>query len=551
MSTGTGPLEEPIAESTRRALARIGTTLRGKYTLDGLLGEGGMAVVFSATHRNKKRFAVKMLYPEVSIYDDIRARFLKEGYVANTVAHPGVVQVLDDDVAEDGSAFLVMELLEGATAGALAEGNDGRLDVRTVLTIAHELLDALSAAHDKGIVHRDLKPANIFITSEGTLKVLDFGIARIREAAKQSGDSSTATGVMMGTPAYMPPEQAMGKSNEVDARTDLWAVGATMFNMMSGRNVHEGENPTLTMIASATQQARSISSLLPNLPHDIAFIIDKATAFDKALRWQTAKEMQEAIAKLHQEKFGEPVSEATLEDVCRRTTIKKPPTGTVVIARTPANVTPVGSGDLPAFAAAASSDDAFGKFGASGAFGESRMSDANPRVKTVVSPPTPLPSTSPASPAFMDGTGVPVATAETTDVSAFDRKPAGRKLWMFAPLFLLPLALGVGVAALVYRPQVKDATEEKALPSTQPTGIGSVASAPSSAPTPVLSAPAPSAPPAANVAASAPSVAGVVAAQVAKKPLPQPSASAPKKPSCDPPYWVDSSGKHYKPECFQ
>ncbi len=547
MSASTGPMEEPLAESTRRALARIGTTLRGKYTLDGLLGEGGMAVVFSATHRNKKRFAVKMLYPEVSIYDDIRARFLKEGYVANTVAHPGVVQVLDDDVAEDGSAFLVMELLEGATAGALAEGNDGRLDVRTVLTIAHELLDALSAAHEKGIVHRDLKPANIFITSGGTLKVLDFGIARIREAAKQSGDSSTATGVMMGTPAYMPPEQAMGKSNEVDARTDLWAVGATMFNMMSGRNVHEGENPTLTMIASATQQARSISSLLPNLPHDIAFIVDKATAFDKTLRWQTAKEMREAIAKLHEEKFGEPVSESTLEDICRRTTIKKPPGGTVVIARTPANPTPVGSGDLPSPAAATSSDDAFGKVGASGAFGESGTPGTSPRVKTVVSPPTPLPS---ASPELMDTTGVPVAAGETTDASVFDRKPAGRKLWMFAPLFLLPLGLGVGVAVLVYRPHVKDVTEEKASPSTQPTAIGSVGSAASSAVATTPSA-APSVEPSANAAVSVPSSAAIVAAQVPKKPLPQPSASPPKKPSCDPPYWVDSSGKHYKPECFQ
>ena len=544
MSTSTGPMEERVAESTKRALARIGTTLRGKYTLDGLLGEGGMAVVFSATHRNKKRFAVKMLYPEVSIYDDLRARFLKEGYVANTVAHPGVVQVLDDDVAEDGSAFLVMELLEGQTAGALAEGNDGRLDVRTVLTIAHELLDALSAAHEKGIVHRDLKPANIFITTEGTLKVLDFGIARIREAAKETGDSSTATGVMMGTPAYMPPEQAMGKSNEVDARTDLWAVGATMFNLMSGRNVHEGENPTLTMIASATQQARSISSLLPNLPHDIAFIVDKATAFDRALRWQTAKEMQEAIAKLHQEKFAEPVSDATLEELCRRTPIKKPHGGTVVIARTPANVTPVGSGDLPAPAAAPSSDDASGASGASA---------ARRKVSTVVSPSTPLPATSSE---FMDSTGVPVATSETTDASVFEQKPSGRKLWMFAPLLLLPLGLGVGAAALLVRPHVQDGASDLALPSTQPTAIGSAASAPSSALTlaSVPSAPTQSvtsSPSVAPSAASAASVATVVTAVVPKKPPPQPSTSVPKKPSCDPPYWVDSSGKHYKPECFQ
>lgn len=534
MSTGTRQGEE-IAESTRRALARIGTTLRGKYTLDGLLGEGGMAVVFSATHRNKKRFAVKMLYPEVSVYDDLRARFLKEGYVANTVAHSGVVQVLDDDVAEDGSAFLVMELLEGATASALAEANDGRLDVRTVLTIAHQLLDALAAAHDKNIVHRDLKPANLFITKDGTLKVLDFGIARIREAAKQSGDSSTATGMMLGTPAYMPPEQAMGKSNEIDWRTDIWAVGATMFNLMSGKNVHEAENPTLTMIASATQQARSISTLLPNLPHDIAYIVDRATAFDKALRWQSAREMQVAIAALHQEKFGEPVSQAPLMELCQNTKLEKPTDGTVVIARTvPSPPTPVGSGPAEPIPVVAGSSG--------GSFGGAAV--------------TPVPLPGPSAAAFNERTGAPVATPETTDAAVFEQKP--RRLWVFTPLLLLPVVLGVGVALLLIRPHRADAPMGD-VPSAQLVVPGSLA-APSSLPPATPSAPssasyttsAPSAEPSAVANPTASASAGRGATDAPRKPLPRPSASAAQqKPSCDPPYWVDSSGKHYKPECFQ
>ena len=546
MSTGTQTDSDEIGESTRRALARIGTTLRGKYTLDGLLGEGGMAVVFCATHRNKKRFAVKMLYAEVSIYDDIRARFLKEGYVANTVAHPGVVQVLDDDVAEDGSAFLVMELLEGATTSALADGNDGQLDVRTVLTIAHQLLDALAAAHAKHIVHRDLKPANIFITKDGTLKVLDFGIARIREVAKVSGDSSTATGMMMGTPAYMPPEQAMGKSNEIDWRTDIWAVGATMFNLMSGRNVHEAENPTLTMIASATQQARSISTLLPNLPHEVAFIVDKATAFDKSLRWQSAKEMQEAIATLHQETFGEPVSEAALLEVSKKTVLKKGPGGTVVLARPPAAVpTPVGSAPEQSAPSVIGSRDSFGA-----------AATTNPKAGTYAPitplPPAPLAPAPSASPAFNERTGAPVATSENTDASVFEKKP--RSMLIFAPLLLLPLLLGVGVALLLIRPHQADAPV--GVPSLQPiASLPAVSSQPSAVPSAVVMD-VPSATPATPSGMPSATAGPAISAAIGpKKPIPRPSASVvipvvPKK-NCDPPYWVDNTGKHYKPECFQ
>src|SRR5258708_1681785 len=132
----------------RAAEARIGSTLRGKYRIDGVLGSGGMAVVYGATHRNKKRFAVKMLHAELSVREDIRMRFVREGYVANTVEHPGVVNVLDDDVAEDGAAFLVMELLEGASVADLA---NARLPARVALAIGHQLLDVLAAAHAKRV----------------------------------------------------------------------------------------------------------------------------------------------------------------------------------------------------------------------------------------------------------------------------------------------------------------------------------------------------------------------------------------------------------------
>src|SRR5579864_7942125 len=140
-----------------RARSRVGSWLKSKYHLDRVLGIGGMAAVYAATHRNKAEFAVKMLHPELSGREDIRGRFLREGYVGNSVKHPGAVLVVDDDVAEDGSAFLVMELLRGKSLEELWERSGRALSSKVVASLGLQLLDVLAAAHEKAIVHRDLK----------------------------------------------------------------------------------------------------------------------------------------------------------------------------------------------------------------------------------------------------------------------------------------------------------------------------------------------------------------------------------------------------------
>jgi len=281
------------AELQKMAEARLGVVLKGKYRLDRVLGIGGMATVYAATHRNKKKVAIKMLHPELSVRENIRTRFLREGYVANTVDHPGAVSVLDDDVAEDGSAFLVMELLTGQAVDEVAASEGGKAPLAMVVSIADALLDVLGNAHDKGIVHRDLKPANLFLTSEGRLEVLDFGIARLHD--EQVGDATaTAAGTMLGTPAFMAPEQALAESTRIDAQTDLWAVGATMFALLSGENVHDGTNASQLLVAAATKKARPVASVA-DVPAPIASVIDKALSFDKAERWKSAKEMREAL----------------------------------------------------------------------------------------------------------------------------------------------------------------------------------------------------------------------------------------------------------------
>lgn len=293
------------ADGQWRAGSRIGTILHGKYRLDRVLGVGGMAVVYASTHRNQKQFAIKILHAELSTRIDIRTRFLREGYAANSVKHAGAVAVLDDDVAEDGSAFLVMELLDGATVAALVQNRRTKcLTAREVLELAYQLLDVLDAAHAKGIIHRDVKPANLFVLQDGLLRVLDFGIARVRDETA-SLLHVTMPGLLLGTPAFMAPEQAAGQGSDVDARTDLWGVGATLFTLLSGQLVHQGASAHQLLVRLATVPAPSLTTVVPETPLDLAGLVAKALAIDKAERWQSAAAMREAVVQVHRRLFGE------------------------------------------------------------------------------------------------------------------------------------------------------------------------------------------------------------------------------------------------------
>jgi eukaryotic-like serine/threonine-protein kinase len=275
-----------------RARLRVGTTLREKWHLDSLLGVGGTAAVYAATHRNGRRLAVKVLRPELASYADVVTRFVREGYVANQVKHANVVSVLDDDIAEDGAPFLVMELLEGSSLERFAKNPRNLLPMAEVVRIGEDLLDVLAAAHDAGIVHRDIKPANIFLTRNGVLKVLDFGIARIGEAL-DSG--MTQTGTAIGTPGYMPPEQARGRWSEVDGRTDLWAVGATMYALFVGNRPRRAETMQEELLLAMTQPLPPSRLHQPALPEALAQFIDKSVAFERHDRFPDARSMQYAL----------------------------------------------------------------------------------------------------------------------------------------------------------------------------------------------------------------------------------------------------------------
>ncbi|HKO47542.1 MAG TPA: protein kinase [Polyangiaceae bacterium] len=277
-----------------------GAILSGKYRIDSVLGEGGMAVVYAVTHlRNSALLAVKVLHADSQLKTNIRARFAREGKVANSVKHPGVVLMIDDGVTEDGSPYLVMEHLNGFCLDDM--GSRG-IPLSAALNIAYQVLDVLRAAHAHGIIHRDIKPANLFVLRDGRVKVLDFGISRLHDGAEPF--DSVATGSVMGTPFFMAPEQARADASEIDTRTDLFAVGATLFTLLSGQYLHIGEDARQVMMQAATHQARSLACVAPATPQAVIDLVAKAVAYDSAARWESAEAMQEAVRELHEAWYG-------------------------------------------------------------------------------------------------------------------------------------------------------------------------------------------------------------------------------------------------------
>ena len=278
--------------SVSEAQARVGRVVAGKYTLERLLGEGGMGAVYVAEHAFTKRaVAVKLMHAAFTKSRVAAERFIREAQAPSKIGHPGLAQVLDGGYDSDGTLYLVLELLSGGTLAEAMRGGD--LEVEDLAEIGIELLDALEAAHGAGFIHRDIKPENIFLADDGKggtqVKLLDFGIASLA----QTDQHLTMTGAILGTPLYMSPEQAKGQS--VDASSDLWAVGAVLYSAFAGRPPFSGDTYNALIVSIATSEHVPLQQLRPGLPQPLLHVIERALRKDRGRRWRSATHMREAL----------------------------------------------------------------------------------------------------------------------------------------------------------------------------------------------------------------------------------------------------------------
>jgi serine/threonine-protein kinase len=277
----------------------VGQSLNGTYIVESVIGEGGMGRVYKARHARiaSKKLAIKVLRTEFARNAEVIARFRREAETAAGITHPNVIGVYDVDVTMDGHFYLVCEHLTGID---LAErlAKQKRLDVPQAIHIIVQVCHALEAAVARGVVHRDLKPHNVFLLADenGTVpdrpdvKVLDFGLSRVMDTP---GTQLTRTGVIMGTPAYMAPEQAQGTG--VDHRTDVYGVGAVLFAALTGRPPYEAETLQGVVLAVLSGEAPLPRSLNPEIPENLELVMQRAMARNKEDRYPTMAALREAL----------------------------------------------------------------------------------------------------------------------------------------------------------------------------------------------------------------------------------------------------------------
>jgi len=273
---------------------RLGTLLDDRYLLLSSLGEGGMGTVYQARHvLMDKPVAIKLIHAELAHIADITKRFEREARSSSRLSDPHCITVTDFGSAEDGSLFLVMELLDGESLADRLE-RDGKLPVADALRIAGQILKGLAHAHDQGVVHRDLKPENVMLVTHGDeidfVKILDFGIAKL--ASGSAGESLTRSGVVFGTPKYLSPEQALG--DEVDHRADLYAVGVIIYEMLVGKTPYAADTAMDTLSLHLTADIPRLADS-GKYPRGLQEVIDHALAKKPAERFADAEEFLAAV----------------------------------------------------------------------------------------------------------------------------------------------------------------------------------------------------------------------------------------------------------------
>lgn len=286
------------AKAAREAL--VGKTIAGRYVLRGLLGHGGMGAVYEAEHVGLgKRAAIKFVDPEFATDEKVVARFAREARAMSAIESAHIVTVFDAGT-EDGRPYLVMELLRGEDLGERLRRLT-RIPLGEAMHVVAQVLKGLARAHDAGIVHRDLKPDNVFLVKHDTdplfAKIVDFGVSKIeRPRANTHPLALTGRGTVLGTPFYMSPEQAQA-SPDVDGRTDLYSVGAILFECLTGRPPHTGESYEQIILSICMREAPEVRSIDPSIPASVSAFVARALARDRSQRFMSAERM---LAALHE-----------------------------------------------------------------------------------------------------------------------------------------------------------------------------------------------------------------------------------------------------------
>jgi len=287
-----------VSNVSDRGMPKAGDVIAGKYRVDSLIGEGGMGAVFSATHvHTGRRLAVKWLLPDVARSGAAVQRLFREAQATGRINHPNVVDVYDVG-EQDGSAFLVMELLQGETLTRALER--GVLKIPDIVRMVLAAIDGAAAAHRQGVIHRDIKPDNIFLCRDqnGALlsaKVLDFGISKISSVGGQLNPRLTKTGAVMGTPYYMSPEQIRG-SAEIDGRVDVYAFGVILYEALTGRVPFDGKTYSALVLEIATGTPARPSQVNPSLAGSLERVILKAMAREPEDRYPSMEALAKALA---------------------------------------------------------------------------------------------------------------------------------------------------------------------------------------------------------------------------------------------------------------
>ncbi len=298
MTARGGHYEDESAEE------RLGTRI-DQYRLEAVLGAGGVGTVFAARDSSggeRTRVALKILRPELMHKTAMRVRFAREAELAQKLAHPAIVPVLSSGTTYDGAPYLVAELVDGATLEECRVERGGTLPLELVARVGDTLLDALAHAHAQGIVHRDIKPANVMLAADDAVRVLDFGLARVLEEDLAHG--VTSADAVVGTAGYMAPEQAQGRWDLIDARTDLWAVGAMLYKLATGRDVHEAQTVQESLALAAT---KPVTSLAAPLPAAWSRLLLRALAFRREERFPNAAAFRAALADVAKGAPGPPL----------------------------------------------------------------------------------------------------------------------------------------------------------------------------------------------------------------------------------------------------